>query len=198
MEYMGEIFISVKYKKSDYIDLNLRVISNEDDWNKAINIFKDRIEGRYLNVIDKMIIDNSLIVDGFSIMAINCLLIETLLQFKNGWDETRRGNANEYSKFLNEEFPNIFPTRKIAKKFYSDIRCGILHSAQTKNYSQLTVNESYVVKYLEDKDSISVDIIGIYEIIRNYFSSYIEKLNNPINEDERHMFIRKMNYICRN
>lgn len=197
MEYMGETFISPMYKKSDYRGLNLNMRSREHDWDTAIDIFKDRIQGRYLNVIDRIIDDHYLMVDGFSIMAINCLLIETLLQFKNGWDETRRGNAHEYSKFLNDEFPNIFPTMPLARKFYSDIRCGILHSAQTKNGSQLTVNKSYVVSYIDNSNCISVDVKGISRIIEEYFLNYIDKLKDSNNEDERYMFMKKMNYMCR-
>lgn len=46
------------------------------------------IRGRFLEQIQCMINDNNLMKDGFSIMALNCLLIETLLQFKYGLDQT--------------------------------------------------------------------------------------------------------------
>lgn len=66
-------------------------------------------------------------------MALNCLLIEILLQFKNVWDQTPLGvNKVEYKWFLKAELPEIFYNDKIAKMIYEDIRCGILHYAQTK------------------------------------------------------------------
>ena len=48
MEYKGEVFISPVYKKKDY--LNLKLINDRDSaqWEKAIEIFSDRINGRFL------------------------------------------------------------------------------------------------------------------------------------------------------
>lgn len=198
MEYMGKAYISATYKKDDYINLNLTISSDDNDWNEAINMFEERIKGRYINVMDKIISEGSLVIDGFSVIAINCLLIETLLQFKNGWDETSGGNASSYSKFLKDEFPNIFTTRTLARKFYSDIRCGILHSAQTKNGSQLTINEPNVVAYINGRNSISVDVKGMFEATKEYINNYINKLRDRNNIFERESFISKMNYICIN
>lgn len=200
MNYIGETFISARHRKEDFINLHLNLRSCEKDWNFAIEIFEDRIRGRYLEIIDRIINNGCLMVDGFSVMALNCLLIETLLQFKNGWDETKKSNSDEYSKFLKEEFPHIFTNKELALIFYRDIRCGILHSAQTKNGSQLTVNENYTVAVINTnrRKSISVDVVGISEIIKSYYSDYIEKLRNAQNVDLRVGFIKKMDYLCRN
>lgn len=198
MEYMGETFISARYKKEDFIKLRLTMTSNEEDWSKAISIFEDRIKGRYLDVIDRIIDDRRLMIDGFSIMALNCLLIETLLQFKNGWDETQNSNSYHYSEFLMEEFPQTFININLARKFYRDIRCGILHSAQTKNGSQLTIDKEYVIKFIYTSrgKSISVDVVGISKMIKDYFFSYVEKLKDCRNEDKRYCFLKKMTYLC--
>lgn len=53
-------------------------------WETAINIFEDRIlwNGRYFKSIDILLDNNDLDITGFAIMAINCLLVETLYQFK--------------------------------------------------------------------------------------------------------------------
>ncbi|MCB2353921.1 hypothetical protein [Clostridium estertheticum] len=199
MEYMGETFISARYKKEDFINLNLTMTSVEEDWNKAIDIFEDRIRERYLNIIDKIMNDGCLVVDGFSVMALNCLMIETLLQFKNGWDETPyRRNSMEYKRFLLEEFSGVFTNTELAQRFYTDIRCGILHSAQTKNGSQLTIDKDYIVEFIHTSRgrSISVNVVGISRIIRDYFSDYVDKIKSNSNEDERHYFLEKMRYLC--
>lgn len=200
MDYMGETFISTKHKKEEFINLHLDSRSDERDWNFAIEIFEDRIRGRYLDIIDRIVNNGCLMVDGFSVMALNCLLIETLLQFKNGWDETKNSNRDEYSKFLKEEFPHVFTNKDLALKFYSDIRCGILHSAQTKNGSQLTVNKKYVVAVINTNRGkrISVDVVGMSRIVKNYYSDYIEKLRNVSNVALRDCFFKKMDHLCRN
>lgn len=200
MNYMGETFISARYKKEEFNNLHLNSRSDERDWNFAIEIFEDRIRGRYLDIIDRIINNGCLMVDGFSVMALNCLLIETLLQFKNGWDETKKSNSDNYSKFLEEEFPRVFTNKKLAFIFYRDIRCGILHSAQTKNGSQLTVNEKYVVAVINTNRGkrISVDVVGMSGIIKNYYLDYIEKIRNRQNVDLRDCFLKKMDHLCRN
>ncbi len=82
MEKDGKIYISQKYKKTDYKNLNLELNSGEEKWETAINIFEDRIYGRYFKSIDILLNNNDLDTTGFAIMAINCLLVETLYQFK--------------------------------------------------------------------------------------------------------------------
>lgn len=197
MNYMGETYISARYTKEDFNNLNLTIRSNEKDWRFSIKIFEDRIRGRYLNIIESIIREGDLVVDGFAVMALNCLMIETLLQFKNGWNETPRGkNSEEYKQFLSQEFPHIFTNIKLAQRFYTDIRCGILHSAQTKNGSQLTVGEDYIVKLINNGRGISVDVIRVSRVIINYFNNYIQTLKDYRNERERFYFLQKMKYLC--
>lgn len=45
-------------------------------------------------------------------MALDCLLIETLLQFKFGYEETTGVNSVTYSNFLSCEFHDIFNSKK--------------------------------------------------------------------------------------
>ncbi len=199
MEHMGESYISVHYKKQDFIKLNLSPFSDDEEkWDLAISIFEDRIKGRYLDMLHEIMDNKSLMRDGFLVMAINCLLIETLMQFKNGWNVTQNGNKNSYTAFLMKEFPHIFFNKKLADKFYSDIRCGILHSAQTKSKSKLTFNKEVVVGLFElnNHEYIEVDVLGITEAIQRYFTVYVSRLRNN-EEDERFNFLQKMNFICK-
>lgn len=192
MNYNGQTYISIEDTKEDFKKINLRVASKNEDWNKAINIFKNRISGRYFNAIDIMIEDRNIIEGGFVIMALNCLLIETLFQFVNGYDVTPSGNKENHSNFLCECFD---VDKSIGHKFYKDIRCGILHSAQTKNGSQLTFDNEYVIK-MEDDKTLRVDIINFTAVLRAYYLKYIEDLNKNCDDTIRFNFIKKMNYIC--
>ncbi|MBD8035043.1 hypothetical protein [Solibacillus merdavium] len=195
MEFNGESRISIDHTKEHFLGLALD-LNSDKNWDQAIKIFRNRIEGRYLNVIDELINRKSLLEDGFIIMALNCLLIETLLQFRDGSDETKGGNRQRYSEFLEEEFPHIF-NLKLAKKFYSDIRCGILHSAQTKGKSKLTFDKDYVVKF--DKSGregyILVDVKNFTLEIKAYYFRYLEMIEQNVGE-VREKFRDKMLYIC--
>lgn len=64
--------------------MNLELNSDEGKWETAINIFEDRIYGRYFKSINILLDNNDFDTTCFAIMAINCLLVETLYQFKEG------------------------------------------------------------------------------------------------------------------
>lgn len=196
MEYNDESYISLRYTKDNFLDLNIKTDSNEK-WDIALEIFDDRIKGRYLNLINELIRRNELLIDGFAIMALNCLLIETLLQFKHGWDETQGANKRRYTDFLLSEFPHIFNTKKLAEVFYSDIRCGILHSAQTKGKSKLTFDKDYVVNLIDagNKEYIKVDVRSMTREVVEYYNTYKKMIRDDIN-DSRENFRKKMYFIC--
>lgn len=193
MEYKGKVYISPKYKKTDYLKLKLTNSSKDEDWAQAIRIFEDRIKGRFLNQIDSMLTDVRF--NGFAIMALNCLLIETLMQFRYGYEETpRKKNKEKYSFFLLNEFPNVFTSADIAMRFYEDIRCGILHSAQTKNDAILTDQSRYII---ELKNGVfSVSVLCLSSELKKYIDSYCIELADRNQKNTRTAFVKKMNYIC--
>ena len=59
-----------------------------------MDILNDRIQEKYLRQINELSSDIS--AKGFAIMALNCLLIEILLQFKEGVKETVGRNCKSY------------------------------------------------------------------------------------------------------
>lgn len=52
---------------------------------------------------------------------------------------------------MQKSFSEVFDSSK-AERFYTDIRYGILHSAQTKNGSQLTYKKSYLVELFMEEE----------------------------------------------
>ncbi len=67
---------------------------------------------------------------GFTIMAVSCLLIETLESFWCGWPTTERQSKLAFCQFFSR-------TRRFhallgrVPDFYKHVRCGILHQAET-------------------------------------------------------------------
>ncbi len=159
MERHGIGMISLRYRAEDFLNLNLSV--NEGDWDTAIQIVYDRFHERYFSTIHYLSYDfkenrenrkyiisvDKVEKNGIAIMALNCLLIDTFYQFEYGLKSSNDFNpitrsdkvGPNYKQFLRQKLPGIFmaegpsPTGDdFAELFYKDIRCGILHSAQTK------------------------------------------------------------------
>lgn len=90
---------------------------------------------------------------------------------------------------------DVFNSDDIAEKFYCDIRCGILHSAETGNGSQLTVDKDYVVCLSTNRKYVSVDVVNMAARLKKYIDDYCNRLmvNNRTTKSN---FKKKMNYLC--
>lgn len=136
--------------------LNSNYVIN-DEWVEVISLFRKRIEDFYLNPIAKITEPKKLNGEGFSIVTLQCVLIEMFAAFKYGEIHNRRkprvgGLSFEYNfssecfiKWLHEEeiFRDHFfivdttGNKTIdqpynAEEFYDRVRCGLMHEARTK------------------------------------------------------------------
>jgi hypothetical protein len=116
------------------------------EWTRAYEeYFLTRLRLRYLEPIGLLQRELHYQGEGFSILAIQCTLIEFLEATFRGlaYRYLRRGETCgpfEYSKSA-ELFADFLCTRApfatrfdrpLAEDFYRDVRCGLLHEAQTK------------------------------------------------------------------
>jgi hypothetical protein len=67
---------------------------------------------------------------GFTIMAVSCLMIGALESFRQGWEDSDGKSRKAFSAFFNA-FEPFREFRDHADAFYTHIRCGILHQAET-------------------------------------------------------------------
>lgn len=216
--FKGEIYISKDYKLEDYLRLKLRIDSDEDIWKSAMNIFINRINGRYFDAIDKLSEERNKY--GFSIMVLECLVIDTFVKFRYGPNKTETGryltdividkkqksfqklryyqeNKVRFRKFLEEFliFEDNADKKYISKKFYEDIRSSIVHFGSTENTSRLTCDCSRLFTILENGD-ISVDVIIMNNELKEYFNKYIKELKDKKNIELRKNFMLAMDYLC--
>ena len=131
-------WISPKFTRNDWKKLDLS--AHSVDWNTAVEIFLDRVNGRFLAAVDAIRKHTDLQIAefaGFVTIAIDCLLIETLVQFRTGEDETKGRHADAFWSFFKKSdfFKHDFDSRQKSDIFYGHFRCGILHQAQTKKSS---------------------------------------------------------------
>lgn len=91
-----------------------------------IRLIKNRFQDRYISHIKK-------IDSGFLKMAISCLTIEALESFRQGKKDTKNQSPRMFNDFFSREKEFFDGFDEISTDFYKDIRCGILHQAETTN-----------------------------------------------------------------
>jgi hypothetical protein len=200
---LDDISISPEYRKSHWQTACANGDWDKMDWNKMVEIFKDRIEGRFLKPIRLIANDRDIGgFSGFSILALDCLIIETLNQFYSGFDETKGLHEEAFWNFFknSEFFKDHFPQEKKAFIFYRHIRCGILHQAQTKKKSVVRINQEAMIQSVEGdiSESLIVDRSKFHDAVENEISSYMKRLKKGGGENAelRSNFVKKMNFIC--
>lgn len=184
----------------DWNALDLSASAN-NDWGKAISVLKSRITERYLDPADLLIEHEepkhySERRFGFTILAIDCLLIETLQAFKDGNEETKwKEGENVFVNYLTQSI-NLGKcfNEELAKEFYQSYRNGILHQAQIKeNHLVWSVGEvvhkvdgAMVINRTEFHNSLKMD-----------FEAYRHELSDGRNSELRINFKAKMDTLCK-
>ena len=169
------------------------------DWERALCILKARIRERYLEPTSHLISHErerpaSSRKFGFSVMAISCLLVETLESFAQGVLDTKGRSESLFMDFLGrQEFAPPFDDR-LAKVFYKDVRCGILHIGETQRDAQIWSIGPLVKPH---GNSIRINRTEFYEQLESYFRNYLASLANPAEAELRTNLRKKMDFIAR-
>lgn len=197
------IRISPNYYAKDWNDLTLER-RDSPDWDTAIKIFEDRMEGRFLKQID--LLDNNPdrktgVFAGFAIMAIDCLFIETLEQFHKGKIRTGQGMDNKaFFDFFqrSSKFKTFFDTEAKATVFYGHIRCGLLHQAQTKKKSTIHIRCEEMLQWVNPTqfdEGLKIQRRLFHEEVLGIYASYVEKLRDGKQLNLKRKLKRKMDSI---
>lgn len=130
--------IAKRVPAEEYLKLNLSAYNNAD-WQKAFNFLEARLNQRFIEPADKLIelekgvpaYDKKF---GFAVLAIDCLLTETIQSFYEGVTDSTGKSKQLFVNFLTNRvhFKNYFNQTQ-AEEFYKNFRCGILHQAQTSS-----------------------------------------------------------------
>ena len=106
------------------------------DWATAVQVLERRVHERFIEPIDHLIAAEECKPAperrfGFTVLAIDCLLVETLGAFIDGLEDTEGKSQATFCTFLTTRalFSPDF-TEDLAKQFYKEFRCGILHQAE--------------------------------------------------------------------
>ncbi|MGX7023441.1 hypothetical protein [Vagococcus hydrophili] len=147
---------------------------------KLITIMKERIYSRYLRVAKeclKLRNDNF----GFMLMSVNCILIELFYQLENGIDKT---NDHVSNNKIEDAFKVVIPklnsdfNKKTGLSFYKDVRCKLIHQAQTnKNVALSNETPTMIYPYKAGGYTVYNPELFFYQIEKIYKELFDEALN---------------------
>ncbi|MBI2996894.1 MAG: hypothetical protein HYY46_00335 [Deltaproteobacteria bacterium] len=211
---------------------------DEDAWRCAVEVFERRIRERFLSCIEALQRDDAksditvndgapadcptlpkddgrdVVVPGFAIMALCCLLIETLQSFR----ESRRtpsqvtepcnypkgdcirpqaSTTDAFKKFLQlPAFKGEFVNDNVAKRFVRGVRNGILHEAETRRW--VIWREEPKGRIIEpEARGYAVNRTAFYKAVKTEFNNYLRELLDPGKTALRSRFLKKMNDIAK-
>jgi hypothetical protein len=108
---------------------SLMLQNNEESKKRLVDVIFHRLHRRYIVPMKRV---PQKYKSGFMMMASACLLIEAFQSFREGLENTKSRGAGE-ERFL-KFFTEIDGFKSLAQhtpEFYANIRCGILHQAET-------------------------------------------------------------------
>jgi hypothetical protein len=185
---------------------NLRIDHDEGTWSEAIGVFERWMKERFFTCIDALVEADTKpdlksagsppgahCIPGFSIIALCCLLVETIQGFRTGASPYTK---ELFIKFLRRPaFGAAFAEDKIAECFVTGIRHGILHEAETRKWVIWREAPSQIVEPWEDGYALNRTLFC--EAVRQEFDAYVRELRDPSNGELRKKFQKKMGDICR-
>jgi hypothetical protein len=188
---MNALWISPLYTSLDWEALDS---NNPEDWSKAADVIGDRLAGRFLRFATTCLKDNH---SGFVVLAIDCLLAETIQQFKDGVTNGHKRSEEMVKRFLEgTRFQPDFDA-DARKAFYQDIRCGLLHQAEAKRMWLIRRKQPALLEKVAGGQGYIVDVERFHAGLQGSLDDYLELISEPNSLLLRSNLWKKMNQICR-
>ncbi|AXE64694.1 hypothetical protein BBF93_11000 [Hyphomonas sp. CACIAM 19H1] len=191
------------YKVTDWTCLTLdEQNSSPEDWAAAISILDARIRSRFVEPAQLLIdsdIGKARGTNGFAVLAIDFLLIETIEGFRRGLT-----SHNGKSKVLFQAFLTSWPAftacvpadkdaGKLAVRVFEQGRCALHHTGSTDRIIVRRWGELFV---FHDDGRIEINRSLLHKELTKAFDDYLAALNDPANTDLRKKYRQKMEHIC--
>lgn len=164
-------------------------------WKRAIEVIQGRIQTRFLSCADKL---QDTPYAGFAILALDCLLIETLQAFRRGRHAENASESREaYRTFLTSSvrFKNFF-LGSTADDFYRNVRNGLLHDGETRRGWLVRAGEKYELVQRQPNRFVIVNGEKFHQALAGEIQSYLRDLAHPLERSLRKNLVRTMNDLC--
>jgi hypothetical protein len=186
-------------KNTDYKMLDLNDVSS-NDWLTAFDYLDKRLTERFIEPSEILIesekhkssIDKKY---GFTILAIDCMLAETIQSFYEGIINSTGQSKQIFKRFLLErkKFSPYFTKEKDAEDFYTNFRCGILHQTQT-TCNTLIWSVGQLIQEVGEKVIVNRNLF--HQSIKEELKTYISTLKGRAEKRLLDNFKKKMDFIA--
>lgn len=127
---------------------------------------------------------------GFAVLAIACLVIETIESFYQGRADTKRVSCKMFQDFFaRDTVLKVFSGGN--SWFYYDIRCGILHQSEARGGWRVLRKGP-----LLDKKEKAINATALMRELRQVVALYAAEIETD--EEVWNNFKRKMSAVCEN
>lgn len=173
-----------------------RKMEQERDWEGIAEFIHHRFRERYIIPVIDIDPDEK---NGFLLMAVACLLIETLETFYQGWEstaptKTESGKSKLAFKLFFDHQWQFKSFQSHAAAFWKHVRCGILHQGEATGGWR--VKRSGL---LFDEDELLVNATKFHQRVAGALDSYRRELLRSSWDSQRwNNFRTKMNATIKN
>lgn len=151
--------------------------NGREEWDTAINIVEDRIKGRWLDAAERLLDEP---YSGFAILALDCIVLESLWGFMNGKAVPQGAEPQVYQDILTGS--SFGWTAPQSQSFRKLVRNGIMHDAETRNrwLVEKTVPRDVILRKNKNGD-YQLNRTKFHGALRAAFDDWIAKLRggNP-------------------
>jgi hypothetical protein len=175
---------------------------NTADWEKAFAILDARIRRRFIEPA-QLLIDSEngkgRGTNGFAVLAIDFLLVETIQGFRTGRTSHRGQSEKLFKAFLTAwpAFTSCMTAGKsaddLATNVYEQGRCALHHTGST---DRIVVKKSGKMFVFHADGRIEINRSLLHRELTTAFDDYLAELKASPNTDLRKKFKTKMNHLC--
>ena len=156
------------------------------------------------------------VVPGFAIVGLCCLLIETLQSFRAAAvnSESPAGpcpypggtcirpapsTTGRFKAFLRRpRFKGQFEDERLANRFVNGVRNGVLHEAETRHWIIWRAHPAGRIVAEGAEANLLLNRSEFYAAVKGEFEDYLKELRSADHEPLRRRFLKKMDDIAEN
>ncbi len=191
-----ETELASKFTIGSYLEIRDKLSSQEssEEWKRVLDAFHRRISERFLKPIEELLKqDKSLTMrSGFAILALDCLLIDTIQSFREGRIKTgETSTAKSFKNFLKAASFSDFKS-KDRGEFFADVRNGLFHNGETRGNWKIRRDTDQLLLKKDNSRIINRSIF--HERIIVEFNRLCQDLKVP-ESSQRRLFLDRMDAL---